>query len=188
LTAFEATPIFTHCASGCYHARMQPVEIENQTNKASEPEDERWMRIALDAAFEARSARDEVPIGACIVSEDGKLLAVAGNRTRTDCDPTAHAEILALREAAKTLQYYRLTGATVYSTIEPCAMCAGALVQARVKRLVYGARDERYGAVVTMFGICDNSSLNHRMEITEGVLELECKTIIQDFFQLRRKK
>lgn len=167
---------------------MQPVEIENKIKEPNESEDERFMRVALEAAFAAREIRDEVPIGACIVSPDGEILAVAGNRTRTDCDPTAHAEILVLREAAKRLGYYRLTGATIYSTIEPCAMCAGALVQARVKRLVYGARDERYGAVVTMFGICDNSSLNHRMEITEGVLEPECKTIIQDFFQLRRKK
>jgi len=157
---------------------IQPVEVENS--------DRHWMRVALKAANEARE-RDEVPIGACIVSEDGKVLAVAGNRTRTDCDPTAHAEIIALREAAQSVGNYRLTNAIVYSTIEPCAMCAGALVQARVKRLVYGARDERFGAVHTKFQLCDNSSLNHRMEITEGVLELECRTIIQDFFQLRRK-
>lgn len=166
---------------------MQPVEIENQTNEVFEQEDERYMRVALEAAIEARE-RDEVPIGACVVSEDGKLLAVAGNRTRTDCDPTAHAEIIALREAANVIKNYRLTETIVYSTIEPCAMCAGALVQARVKRLVYGARDERFGAVVTKFQLCDNSSLNHRMEITEGVLETECRTIIQDFFQQRRKQ
>jgi tRNA(adenine34) deaminase len=156
---------------------VQPIEVENT--------DERWMRVALTAAYEARD-RDEVPIGACIVSQDGKLLAVAGNRTITDCDPTAHAEIIALREAAKALGYHRLTDATVYSTIEPCAMCAGALVQARVKRLVYGARDERFGAVVTKFQLCDNSSLNHQMEITEGVLETECRTIVQDFFRAKR--
>lgn len=166
---------------------MQPVEIENQTNEVFEQEDERYMRVALEAAIEARE-RDEVPIGACVVSEDGKLLAVAGNRTRTDCDPTAHAEIIALREAANVIKNYRLTETIVYSTIEPCAMCAGALVQARVKRLVYGARDERFGAVVTKFQLCDNSSLNHRMEITEGVLETECRTIIRDFFQQRRKQ
>ena len=164
---------------------MQPIEIENKTGLERE-KDERLMRIALTAAREARE-RDEVPIGACVVSEDGELLAVAGNRTRTDCDPTAHAEIVALREAAKAVKNYRLTNVTVYSTIEPCAMCAGALVQARVKRLVYGARDERFGAVVTKFQLCDNSSLNHRMEITEGVLEPECRTTIQDFFRLRRK-
>lgn len=166
---------------------MQPIEVENQTNEVFEQEDERFMRVALEAAYEARE-RDEVPIGACVVSEDGRLLAIAGNRTRTDCDPTAHAEIIALREAAKVIKNYRLTDVIVYSTIEPCAMCAGALVQARVKRLVYGARDKRFGAVVTKFQLCDNSSLNHRMEITEGVLETECRTIIQDFFQQRRMR
>src|SRR3982750_1248711 len=93
--------------------------------------DARWMREALAAAIEARE-RDEVPIGACVVTEDGRVLSVAGNRTRTDCDPTAHAEIIALREAARELGNYRLRSAVVYSTIEPCAMCAGALVQARV--------------------------------------------------------
>jgi len=144
------------------------------------------MREALAAAVEARE-RDEVPVGACVVTEDDKLLAVAGNRTRTDCDPTAHAEIIALREAARQFGNYRLTGAIVYSTIEPCAMCAGALVQARIKRLVYGARDERFGAVETHFRICDSSSLNHRIEITSGVLETECRSIMQEFFRARRR-
>ncbi|HEV8169032.1 MAG TPA: nucleoside deaminase, partial [Pyrinomonadaceae bacterium] len=96
--------------------------------------DEQWMRLALAAAREAQ-ANGEVPIGTCIVSEN-KLVAVSGNRTRTDCDPTAHAEIVALREAARKLGNYRLTGVDVYSTIEPCAMCAGALIQARVRRLI----------------------------------------------------
>jgi len=143
------------------------------------------MREALRAAIEARE-RDEIPIGACVVTGEGRVLAVAGNRTRTDCDPTAHAEIVALRLAAREFGNYRLTDAVVYSTIEPCAMCAGALVQARVKRLVYGARDERFGAVETHFRICDSSSLNHRMEITSGVLEEECRNIMQEFFRARR--
>jgi tRNA(adenine34) deaminase len=147
----------------------------------------RWMREALAAAREA-GGRGEVPIGACVVTEDDRLLAIAGNRTRTDCDPTAHAEIIALREAARRFGNYRLTGAIIYSTIEPCAMCAGALVQARVKRLVYGARDERFGAVETKFRICDSSSLNHRMEITSGVLEAECRAMMQEFFRARRMK
>src|SRR5437763_4415312 len=147
--------------------------------------DARWMREALAAAQDARE-RNEVPIGACVVTGDGRVLSVAGNRTRTDCDPTAHAEIIALREAARQFGNYRLTGAIVYSTIEPCAMCAGALVQARIKRLVYGARDERFGAVETQFRICDSSSLNHRMEITSGVLETECRNIMQEFFRARR--
>ena len=152
---------------------------------AEQERDARWMREALTAAAEARG-RNEVPIGACVVTAAGLLLAVAGNRTRTDCDPTAHAEVVALRQAAQRIGNYRLTDAVVYSTIEPCAMCAGALVQARVRRLVYGARDERFGAVETNFRICDSSSLNHRMEITPGVLEEECREVMQQFFKEKR--
>jgi len=148
--------------------------------------DAKWMQIAIGAAVEARD-RGEVPVGACIVSADGLLIVCAGNRTRTDCDPTAHAEVVALREAAKIVGNYRLTGAVIYSTIEPCAMCAGALVQARVQRLVYGAKDERFGAVETHFRICDSGSLNHRIEIVSGVLESECRALMQDFFKSRRK-
>ena len=147
--------------------------------------DARWMRQALAAAHEARQ-RDEVPVGVCVVS-GAELLAVAGNRTRTDGDPTAHAEIVALREAARKLDNYRLTDAVVYSTLEPCAMCAGALIQARVQRLVYGARDERAGAVESRFRICDTDFLNHQIEITSGVLEKECREIMQEFFQARRE-
>jgi tRNA(adenine34) deaminase len=147
---------------------------------------EHWMREALRAADEARD-RDEVPIGTCIVV-DGELLAVAGNRTRTDCDPTAHAEIVALREAARKVGNYRLTEAVVYSTIEPCAMCAGALIQARVKGLVYGATDEKAGAVESHFHICDAEQLNHRVEIVKGVLEAECRALMQEFFKERRQK
>jgi tRNA(adenine34) deaminase len=148
--------------------------------------DTHGMRQAVAAALEARD-RGEVPIGACIVTGAGELLVRAGNRTRTDCDPTAHAEIVALRQAARALGNYRLTDAVVYSTIEPCAMCAGALVQARVRRLVYGARDERAGAVESQFRICTASSLNHQMEITSGVLEAECRALMQEFFRARRK-
>ena len=146
--------------------------------------DKRWMQHALAAARDARE-RLEVPIGTCVVSGE-TLLSVAGNRTRTDCDPTAHAEIVALREAARKVGNYRLPDATVYSTIEPCAMCAGALIQARVKRLVYGARDERAGAVESRFRICDTVFLNHRIELTAGVLEDECRESMQEFFQRRR--
>ena len=148
--------------------------------------DARWMREALAAARVAAAEHGEVPIGACIIGPDEELLAVAGNRTRTDCDPTAHAEIVALRAATRRVGNYRLTGVSVYSTIEPCAMCAGALVQARVKRLVYGARDERAGAVESVFRICDASSLNHQIELTAGVLEEECRTMMQEFFRARR--
>jgi tRNA(adenine34) deaminase len=142
------------------------------------------MREALRAAREAES-RQEVPIGAGIVI-DGELVVVAGNRTRTDCDPTAHAEIIALREAAKRIGNYRLSGATVYSTIEPCAMCAGALIQARVPLLVYGARDEKAGAVDSHFGICNSDQLNHSMQVISGVLEPECRELMQEFFRKKR--
>lgn len=145
------------------------------------------MREALRAAT-AAAALGEVPVGACVVTIEGRLLATGGNRTRIDCDPTAHAEIIALREAARVIDNYRLTGAVMYATIEPCAMCAGALIQARVRRLVYGARDERAGAVHTQFGIGATGSLNHQLEITSGVLEEECKIIMQEFFQARRRE
>ncbi len=144
------------------------------------------MREALGAAREAERL-GEVPVGACVVSREGALLSAAGNRTRADCDPTAHAEVLALREAARRAGNYRLTGAILYSTVEPCAMCAGALVQARVARLVYGARDERAGAVESVFRVCDASSLNHRMELTAGVLGEECGALMREFFRARRK-
>ena len=146
--------------------------------------DEQWMRHALTAAREAQ-ANGEVPIGTCIVS-DNQLIAVSGNRTRTDCDPTAHAEIVALRETARKLGNYRLTGVDVYSTIEPCAMCAGALIQARVRRLIYGAADERAGAVTSRFRICDTDFLNHRIQISSGVLEDECRALMQEFFRRKR--
>jgi tRNA(adenine34) deaminase len=147
--------------------------------------DAHWMRQALAAAVEARD-RDEVPVGTCIVVGE-KVLAVAGNRTRTDKDPTAHAEIVALREAAKQLDNFRLTEAVVYSTIEPCVMCAGALIQARVNRLVYGAADERAGAVESHFRVCETDFLNHRIEITAGVLAAECRELMQEFFRKRRE-
>ena len=146
--------------------------------------DEHWMRQALVAAREAQ-ASGEVPVGTCVVSEN-KLIAVSGNRTRTDCDPTAHAEIVALREAATKLGNYRLTGVDVYSTIEPCAMCAGAMIQARIRRLIYGAADERAGAVTSRFRICDTDFLNHRIEVSPGILEGECRALMQEFFRGRR--
>lgn len=153
----------------------------------SESSHERFMREAIIAARFAGEL-DEVPIGATVVAVNNVILAVAGNRTRTNCDPTAHAEILALRQAASVIGNYRLIGATIYSTLEPCAMCAGALVQARVKRLVYGTHDERFGAVRSKFALCDASSLNHQIEIVTGVLESECKELLQSFFQQRRKQ
>lgn len=149
--------------------------------------DEKWMKIAIEMARKA-GAIGEVPIGSVIVSSDGEILAKACNRSIIDVDPTAHAEILAVRDAAKFVGNYRLTGSTVYSTIEPCAMCAGALVNARVARLVFGAFDERFGGAVTHFGICSSELLNHRIEIESGILAEVCRTLMQDFFKARRAK
>jgi len=146
--------------------------------------DEQYMRLALEAAREAERA-GEVPVGAVVVIGD-RVVAHAANRTITECDPTAHAEIIALRAAAKELGNYRLAGATLYVTLEPCAMCAGALVQARVERLVYGADDPKGGAVRTCFAILDHPQLNHRVEVTPGVLAEECAALLQGFFASRR--
>jgi tRNA(adenine34) deaminase len=143
-----------------------------------------FMQKALDEARLAAEA-GEVPIGAILVQGE-KLLARAGNRTIRDCDPTAHAEIVALREAARVAANYRLTGTTLYVTLEPCAMCAGAMVQARVARLVYGADDPKGGAVSTCFEVLSHPKLNHRVEVTRGVLAEESAAILQSFFTARR--
>ena len=143
------------------------------------------MAAALD---EARRARDagEVPIGA-VVAIDGVIVGRGFNQPISACDPTAHAEILALREAAAATGNYRLQDATMYVTLEPCVMCAGALVNARVRQLVFGARDLRFGGVRSKFQIADADVLNHQVEIVEGVLGAECAEILQRFFAARRK-
>ena len=150
-------------------------------------QDEFWMRKAIESAVAAGNL-NEVPIGACLIDEQGELLATAGNRTITTSDPTAHAEILVLREAAALIGNYRLTETVLYTTIEPCTMCAGALVNARIKRLVFGAHDERFGAVGSVFQICNTSSLNHKIEITSGVLAEDCRRLMQEFFKGKRIK
>ncbi len=147
-------------------------------------DDIRYMQIALEEAHAAARA-GEVPVGAVLVAEDG-IVARGANRTIRDCDPTAHAEIVALREAAKAAGNYRLAGATLYVTMEPCAMCAGALVQARIDRLVYGADDPKGGAVRTCLRVLDATALNHRVEVTSGVLAEECAGVLQSFFAARR--
>ncbi len=146
--------------------------------------DSDWMRIALDAARQAELA-GEVPVGAIVVVGD-RVVASGANRTIADNDPTAHAEMVALRAAAKELGNYRLAGATLYVTIEPCAMCAGAIVQARIDRLVYGADDPKGGAIRSCFSILDHPRLNHHVEVTSGVLAEECAAILQAFFSARR--
>ncbi len=140
-----------------------------------------------EALAEARAAgeRGEVPVGTVVVA-DGRIVARAGNRTIADCDPTAHAEIIALREAARAIGNYRLLGASLYVTIEPCAMCAGAMVQARIARLIYGADDAKAGAIRSCFSILDHPQLNHCVEVTSGIRADEAAAVLRDFFAARR--
>ena len=142
------------------------------------------MSVALALAREAEAA-GEVPVGAVVVI-DGRVVGRGRNSPIARHDPTAHAEILALREAASALGNYRLEGATLYATVEPCVMCAGALVAARVSRLVFGARDLRFGGVRSKFRLADADVLNHKVEIVEGVLGAECAGLMQRFFANRR--
>ena len=155
-----------------------------QSRNSSMLNDEQFMRAALVEA-EAASKDGEVPVGAIVVL-DGKLVGRGRNRVIGASDPTAHAEVEALRDAARAIGNYRLTGVTVYSTIEPCAMCAGAMVHARVARLVYGAPDPKAGAVVTHFGICSTDFLNHKVIVEGGILEDDCRRMLQSFFRERR--
>lgn len=145
-----------------------------------------YMHMAIVQA-QAAALRGEVPIGAIIVRED-EVLAAAGNRTITDCDPTAHAEIVALRDAARKTGNYRLVGASLYVTVEPCAMCAGALVQARIARLIYGADEPKGGAIRTCMQVLDAPALNHRVEVVSGVLAGESVKLLQSFFSERRSQ
>jgi len=142
------------------------------------------MHLAI-AQAQAAALRGEVPVGALVVLDE-RIVSAAGNRTITECDPTAHAEIVALREAARKTGNYRLIGATLFVTVEPCAMCAGALVQARVARLVYGADEPKGGAIRTCMQVLDAPALNHRVEVVSGVLAKESVQLLQSFFSSRR--
>ena len=141
------------------------------------------MREALRLAGEARG--EEVPVGAVVVI-GGEIAGRGWNSPIARLDPTAHAEILALREAAAHTGNYRLPGATLYCTLEPCVMCAGALVAARIRRLVFGARDLRFGGVRSKFRLADSDKLNHAVEVVEGVLAVECVELLREFFAARR--
>ncbi len=147
--------------------------------------DEDWMRRALDIAIAGGEA-GEVPVGALIVDSAGRLIAESRNAPIALHDPTAHAEILAIRAAGAAVTNYRLDGMTLYCTLEPCPMCAGALVNARLRRLVFGARDLRFGGVRSKFQIADSELLNHSVEIVEGVLGAECTEVLLGFFKSRR--
>ena len=149
-----------------------------------QPGDEDLMREALAEAAAAQEA-GEVPVGA-VITLDGQVIGRGRNAVIGTSDPTAHAEIVALRGAAQLIGNYRLIGANIYTTIEPCAMCAGALVHARVARLVYGAKDPKAGAVDSHFGICTSEVLNHRISVEGGILEDDCRRMLQSFFRDRR--
>jgi tRNA(adenine34) deaminase len=146
--------------------------------------DEEYMQIALDEARKAFDA-DEVPVGAVVVSE-GIILARAYNSPITNNDPSAHAEMLALRKAAAELGNYRLNGASLYVTLEPCVMCAGAIIHARLSRVIFGARDPKSGAIVSLYNILKDERLNHQVEITEEILGDECGEILSRFFRQKR--
>ena len=142
------------------------------------------MREALRAA-EAALTRDEVPVG-CVIVHAGRIVGRAHNQREMLCDPTAHAEMIAVTQAAEALGTWRLGGCTLYVTLEPCAMCAGAMVLGRIDRLVYGAADPKAGAVESLFRLLDDERLNHRVQVTGGVLAEECGAVLSEFFQSKR--
>ncbi|CAB1056723.1 tRNA-specific adenosine-34 deaminase (EC [Olavius sp. associated proteobacterium Delta 1] len=144
-----------------------------------------FMELALDEAKKAGQI-GEVPIGAILVAENGEVLSAAHNRTIKQVDPTAHAEILALRQAAKKINNYRLLSTSLFVTVEPCIMCMGAIVHARVKRIIYGANDPKWGAAGSLYNFAEDIRLNHRVEIINGVREEECRDLMQAFFRAKR--
>src|SRR6266851_8322160 len=163
---------------------MAGIRTRNSITVTALSTDELWMEEALRAAQRALEM-GEVPVGAVVVC-GGKIVGRGWNHNLTDSDPTAHAEIIALREAGAALGNHRLGACELFATIEPCAMCAGALVHARVKRLIYGADDPKAGAVHSVMRVLNHPQLNHRMEVTGGVLAGKCTQMMQVFFQQRR--
>jgi tRNA(adenine34) deaminase len=147
--------------------------------------DDDAMREAI-ALANAAAAMAEAPIGCIVLNAEGEIIGRGHNRREIDSDPTAHAEIIALKQAAQSLGSWRLIGCTLVVTLEPCPMCAGAIVNARVDRLVYGASDPKAGAVRTLYQICDDPRLNHRVSITAGLMAEECGELLRRFFQARR--
>ncbi len=145
----------------------------------------KFMKMALNEAVKARQ-KDEVPVGALLVAESGKILASSYNQTISLNDPTAHAEILAIRMAAKEIQNYRLLKTTLYVTIEPCIMCMGAIIHARISRVVFGANDPKWGAAGSLYNMAEDIRLNHRPEIICNICKDECRNIIQAFFREKR--
>ena len=150
-------------------------------------DDKKFMRLAIEEALEA-GRMGEVPVGAVITDASQKVISSGYNQREESNDPTAHAEVIAIRKAAEKLNSWRLEGCTIYVTLEPCAMCMGAIVLSRIERLVFGAKDPKAGAVVSMYGIGTDEKLNHRVEYTESVLSTECSQILKDFFASLREK
>jgi len=157
---------------------MVPMSITKQTHI-------KFMNSALEEAKKA-GQKDEVPVGAVVVTEKGKILSSAHNRVIGLCDPTAHAEILAIREAASKVQNYRLLNTTLYVTVEPCIMCMGAIIHARISIVVFGAFDPKWGAAGSLYNFSNDTRLNHQLEIVPGVCEDECKELMQNFFRSKR--
>lgn len=151
------------------------------------PNDEMWMRRALKEARKARDM-DEVPVGAVLLSGDGELLAVGHNAPIARCDPTAHAEMIALRRACRKIGNYRLLNAVLYVTLEPCVMCMGALIHARVARVVFGAPDPKWGAAGSLYDFAHDRRLNHAVEVEPGALQRDCAELIRGFFLEKRAK
>ena len=179
---FSRRDLFRDATLGVRYVTLAEILGEDKQRQ----EDEHWMGVALD---EARAAAEEgeVPIGAVVVA-DGELVARAHNRRELDADPAAHAEFLAMEIAARELGRWRLTGCTVYVTLEPCLMCAGLMVNARIDRCVYGASDPKGGALGTLYDVSHNPRLNHEFEVMPGVRADEAAEVLRSFFRARRKK
>ncbi|MDZ4813345.1 MAG: tRNA adenosine(34) deaminase TadA [Pseudomonadota bacterium] len=148
--------------------------------------DAQWMRVALDLAVRAQHDDDEVPVGAVLIDAAGNLLAEGGNRNISEHDPTAHAEIVAMRRGGKVLRNHRLVGTTLYVTLEPCAMCVMAMVHARVRRVVYAASDPKTGAAGSVFDLLQSDQHNHRVELQSGVLAEVASQMLSDYFRTKR--
>jgi tRNA(adenine34) deaminase len=168
----------------CAEPEVAPAFTAVETDRDRASTDAAFMRLALEEARRAE-ALDEVPIGAVIVL-DGRVIARAHNLTRTHTDPTAHAELLAIRAACRELGLMRIPGAVVYTTVEPCFMCAGALSQARVERVVWAVRDPKFGGAASLGEVLSDPRLNHRVSITEGVCAGEARELLQEFFRKKR--
>jgi tRNA(adenine34) deaminase len=161
------------------------MQENNDQVGTAQATDSKWMSRAIEAARQAE-LRNEVPVGAVVVDQAGQMLAMSGNSCIAVNDPTGHAEMHALREAGKKIGNYRLVGTTMYVTLEPCLMCAAAMIHARVNRVVFGAADPKSGALHSVYNIGQDDRLNHRLQVTGGVLAAECSQILKDFFLGRR--